>query len=51
MAPRKLSRLVPRDQRWLIVCLVLVSVIDSVVSLTPLLLEGLLADELRLHDI
>ncbi|ETS79373.1 hypothetical protein PFICI_09226 [Pestalotiopsis fici W106-1] len=30
MAPRKLSRLIPRDQRWLIVCLVLVSVIDSV---------------------
>ncbi|KAF5013504.1 hypothetical protein FDECE_491 [Fusarium decemcellulare] len=30
MAPRKLSRFIPRDQKWLVACLIGVSVVDSV---------------------
>lgn len=35
MAHRKISRFIPRDQKWLIACLIAVSSVDSVVCLSP----------------
>lgn len=36
MATRKLSRFVPRDKKWLVACLIAVSVVDSVVRINRL---------------